>query len=718
MDCGEQDIARAAAELASRLPEPLAALARLAYNYCWCWSHRGPELFCSVDPHRWELCGENPVRLLQEASGESLSRAASDPALLAALASLELALRTELASSPSAERSPPGRPIAFFCAEYAVHRSLPVYAGGLGGLAGDFLKEASDRAMPLVAVGLMYRQGYFHQRIDTAGSQHEYWLDTDPERLPIALVTGSDDRPLTVSVPVCNEQVVAQIWRVDVGRVPLFLLDAERPENSRPARWITSRLYVADSITRLAQYALLGIGGVRALQALGVEPDIIHLNEGHAALAALELARAETAGGAPLCTALQAARQRVVFTTHTPVAAGNDTYPAEEVAHVLGVFADELGLDPESLLRLGRTDPDQEEPFGVTQLALRMSRAANGVSRRHGGVARAMWEGLWPGRPIEAIPITHVTNGVHLPGWLGAPMRCLLDRHLGEHWPGRAAEPATWAALDTVPDEELWAVRNQQRARLVDFVRDRSMADRLARGEASEYVQAAARAFDPEVLTIGFARRVATYKRLHLLVQDPELSLRLLADGPPIQIVLAGKAHPSDEDAKRVIQTIFGLKGAPHVGARVIYLHDYEIGMAGRLVQGCDVWMNLPRPPLEASGTSGMKSVANGGLQLSVLDGWWAEGYDGANGWALSGGIDSDHGAQDARDAGELYRLLAQEIIPAFYARDAGGLPRAWLFRIRASMRSLLPAFCAGRMLDDYTERVYCAPGAVGAELP
>jgi glycogen phosphorylase len=717
MDCGEQDIARAAADLGSRVPEPLAALARLAYNYRWCWSHRGPELFCSVDPYRWELCGENPVRLLQEASGESLSRAAADPALLAAVASLELALRAELASSPAAERPPPGRPIAFFCAEYAIHRSLPVYAGGLGGLAGDFLKEASDRAMPLVAVGLMYRQGYFRQHIDTAGSQQEYWLDTDPERLPIALVTGSDERPLTVSVPVWNEQVVAQIWRVDVGRVPLFLLDAERPENSRPARWITSRLYVADSITRLAQYALLGIGGVRALQALGIEPDIIHLNEGHAALAALELARAETAAGAPPCTALQAARQRVVFTTHTPVAAGNDTYPAEEVAHVLGVFADDLGLDPESLLRLGRTDPDREEPFGVTQLALRMSRTANGVSRRHGSVARAMWQSLWPERPIEAIPITHVTNGVHLPGWLGAPMRRLLDRHLGEHWPGRAAEPATWATLDTVPDEELWAVRSQQRAQLVDFVRDRSMADRLARGEASDYVQAAARAFDPEVLTIGFARRVATYKRLHLLVQDPELSLRLLADGPPIQIVLAGKAHPSDEDAKRVIQTIFRLKGAPYVGAQVIYLHDYEIGMASRLVQGCDVWMNLPRPPLEASGTSGMKSVANGGLQLSVLDGWWAEGYDGANGWALSGDIDSDHGAQDARDAAELYRLLAQEIIPAFYARDAGGLPRAWLSRIRTSMRSLLPAFCAGRMLDDYTERVYRTPGPAGAQL-
>ena len=713
---GQQDIARAAADLASRVPEPLAVLARIAYNYRWSWLPHGPDVFASIDPHRWGLCEENPVRLLQEASGEALSRAAADPELLTRAASLERSLRAELAGSGGPDPPRPKHPIAFFCAEYAIHRSLPVYAGGLGALAGDFLKEASDRAMPLLAVGLMYRQGYFHQRIDTSGLQHEYWLDTDPERLPVALVTAADGRPLTVSVPIWDAQVVAQIWRVDVGRVPLFLLDAERPDNSRLARWITSQLYVGDPITRLAQYALLGIGGVRALEALGVEPDLIHLNEGHAALACLELVRAETARGAPLHTALEAARQRVVFTTHTPVPAGNDTYPAEEVGQALGTFAADMRLDTDSLVQLGRSHPDDdEEPFGVTQLALRLSRTANGVSRRHGGVARAMWQALWPERPVDDVPVTHVTNGVHLPSWLGAPMWRLLDRHLGAHWPRRAAEPATWAALDAVPDAELWAVRNQQRAELVDFVRDRSMADRLARGEVRDYVQAAARAFDPGVLTIGFARRVATYKRLHLLVQDPDRNLRLLAGERPIQVVLAGKAHPSDDEAKHVIQTIFSLKSAYHVGARVIYLHDYDIGMAARLVQGCDVWVNLPRPPLEASGTSGMKSVANGGLQLSVLDGWWAEGYDGTNGWALSGDIDADHAAQDARDSAEQYRLLEQEIIPAFYARDAGGLPREWLSRIRGSMRSLLPVFCAGRMLDNYTERVYRVHGSRGA---
>ncbi len=712
MESGEQDLARSAADLASILPDSLAPLARIAYDYRWSWLPDGPEVFGAVDPHRWELCGENPVRLLQEAPEDSLSRAAADPTLLDRIARLEQSLAAGVTGSRAPGPHGAERPVAFFCAEYAVHSSLPVYAGGLGVLAGDLLKEASDSGMPLVGVGLMYRQGYLHQRLDVSGAQHEYWLDTDPERLPAALVTGLDGRPLTLRVPIWDMQVVAQIWRVDVGGVALFLLDAGRPENSRPARWITAQLYVGDPATRLAQYALLGIGGVRALDALGIEPSVVHLNEGHAALAAVELARAELARGMPLDTALQTARQRVVYTTHTPVAAGNDTYPAGEVGRALGAWAAELGLDIDFLLRLGRSHPDAErEPFGVTQLALRTSRSANGVSRRHGALARTMWQPLWPGRAVEGVPIAHVTNGIHLPTWLGTPMRRLLDRHLGERWHARAAESAIWEALESVPDSELWAARNQQRGALVDFVRDRSTADRLERGESRDYVQAAARAFDPNVLTIGFARRVATYKRLHLIVEDPDSSLSLLAGERPVQIVLAGKAHPSDEEAKQIIQRVFSLKGAPHVGSRVIYLHDYDMGVAGRLVQGCDVWVNLPRPPLEACGTSGMKSVANGGLQLSVLDGWWAEGYDGANGWALSGDICADHAAQDARDSAEMHRLLTEEIIPAFYAREDGGPPRPWLSLIRRSMRSLVPAFCAGRMLDEYAERVYGAKG-------
>jgi glycogen phosphorylase len=704
---GDKELGRRAADLAGRLPEALAPLARIAYNYRWRWYPGGKEVFRSIDEERWELCGENPVRLLQEVSGEALARAAADGAWLARVASLEDALAVDL-GRPSAGPVAPERPIAFFCAEFGVHRSLPIYSGGLGGLAGDLLKEASDRALPLVAVGLMYRQGYFRQRLEVSGWQQEYWIDSDPGRLPAALVRDADGRPLTIMVPIRGREVWAQIWRVAVGRVPLFLLDADVPENGRLERWITSQLYVGDPITRLSQYALLGVGGVRALTALGIEPALVHLNEGHAAFAVLELAGGEVARGASVETALKAARQRIVFTTHTPVAAGNETYPRQDVIDTVGDAAAELGVDPEVLIRLGRYHPeDRAEPFGMTTLSLRMSRSANGVSRRHGAVAREMWRGLWPGRAAEAVPITHVTNGVHLPSWVGAPMRGVLERHIGEAWWRQASTPATWEALDRVPDDELWEARRQQRAELVEFVQERSGIDRLAERQPRAGIEAAAHAFDPDVLTIGFARRTATYKRLGLLRHDPDRALALLAGRHPVQFVLAGKAHPSDEEAKRVVQDLFAFKDAPRVAEQVVYLHDYDLGMAARLVRGCDLWLNLPRPPLEASGTSGMKAVINGGLNLSTLDGWWAEAYDGTNGWALSGEVDPDHGAQDARDAAALYDLLEQQVLPAFHDRDADGLPRSWLARIRASMRTLAPAFCAGRMLDDYVQQIY-----------
>jgi glycogen phosphorylase len=487
------------------------------------------------------------------------------------------------------------------------------------------------------------------------------------------------------------------------------------PENGRLERWITSQLYVGDPITRLSQYALLGVGGVRALAALGIEPGVVHLNEGHAAFAVLELARGEVARGASVETALRAARQRTVFTTHTPVAAGNETYPGEDVIDTVGGIAAELGVDPEVLVGLGREHPeDGGEPFGMTTLSLRMSRSANGVSRRHGAVAREMWRGLWPGRAAEAVPITHVTNGAHLPSWVGAPMRGVLERHIGEGWWRQASRPGIWEALDRVPDAELWEARREQRAELVGFVRERSGIDRLAERQPRAGIEAAAHAFDPDVLTIGFARRTATYKRIGLLINDPGRMLALLAGGRPVQFVLAGKAHPSDEEAKRVVQDLFRFKDAPHVAEHVVYLHDYDLGMAARLVRGCDLWLNLPRPPFEASGTSGMKAVINGGLNLSTLDGWWAEAYDGTNGWALSGEVHRDHGAQDAHDSAALFDLLEQQVLPAFHDRDADGLPRSWLARIRASMRTLAPAFCAGRMLDDYVRQIY-APTTTNA---
>jgi starch phosphorylase len=696
IDAGRRDLDRAIAGLAARLPAGLEALARVAYDYAWSWDPDGPEVFAAVDPERWIACGANPVRLLQEATTERLEAAAAAGPLLERAAALD----RRLAEHRAAPTSRDGGPVAYFCAEYAIHASLPVYSGGLGALAGDLVKEASDRALPFVAIGLLYRQGYFRQRIDLSGWQREYWLDTDAERLPAALIRDEDGEPVTVSVPTHDEEIVAQIWRVDVGRVPLLLLDAERPENSAFARWTTSQLYVGSPEVRLNQYALLGVGGRRALAALGIEPEVIHLNEGHAAFGALQ----EPGETVPELTA--AARAHTVFTTHTPVPAGNDAYPGAEVGALLEPLIAARGLDEDTVLALGRTHPeDDHEPFGITQLAIRTARATNAVSRRHGEVAREMWQELWPERPVADVPITHVTNGVHVPTWLGRPMRALLDEHLGDGWITRAADPQTWAGVDAIPDDALLAARREQRAALVDLVRERIPRDRLGRGEERSFVAAGEAAFDPDVLTLGFARRVATYKRLGLMVHDAQRALSLLRGDRPVQLIIAGKAHPKDEPGKQLIQQLMHLRGAEGTQGRVVFLADYDLASAARLVGGCDVWVNLPRPPLEASGTSGMKSVLNGGLQLSVLDGWWAEGYDGANGWALPGEVDADHQAQDARDAAALYGLLEDEIVPEFYAGDG-----AWLRRVRASLRTLAPAFSATRMLADYERKMYALP--------
>jgi starch phosphorylase len=704
---GRADLRARAQDLAERLPAELAPFARLAFNYRWSWLPGGPELFAALDPERFALCGQNPVRLLQELSGAALRRACEDGGLLARAAELEAQVQADL-ERPFDNRLDAARPVAFLCAEYGVHVSLPVYSGGLGALAGDLLKEASDSAIPFVAVGLMYRKGYFRQRIDAAGWQHEYWIDTDPDRLPAALVRAGGEQPVTVCVPIYTRDVTAQIWRVDVGRVPLFLLDTDIPENDPVDRWITARLYDSDSRTRLAQYVLLGAGGVRALRALGIEPGVVHMNEGHPALAPVELASPAAREGVPLPEALAEARSRTVFTTHTPVPAGNDSYPPEQVQDAVAQLLPQLSMPKGDWLALGRTNPDDpHEAFGVTQAALRMSRAANAVSRRHGEVAREMWNVLWPERATAEVPIGYVTNGVHVPTWVGAPMRALLDRYLGDDWMARSGDPATWAAVEQIPDRELWEVRRAQRAQLVEFIARRSTADRLQRGDVYEYVDAAARVFDPDTLTLGFARRVATYKRLELLTRDPEFTFSLLGGDRPVQVVLAGKAHPRDDEAKRVLQRLFGLKYARITAERVVFLDDYDLASAALLVRGCDVWMNLPRPPLEASGTSGMKSVINGGLQLSVLDGWWAEAYDGANGWALSGDVDHDHHAQDERDVAAFNHALADEIVPLFYERDGDGLPARWLERVRQSLRTLGPRFSATRMLNQYVDGPY-----------
>lgn len=711
---GRADLAHAMAELAERLPAAIRSLAFLAYNYRWSWMLDGPEVFRDIDPAAWQRCGGNPRALIEAAAPRRLQELARDAAYVQRVQALADAVVADLARPAQAVAGQTARPVAYFCSEFGAHGSLALYGGGLGVLAGDTLKAAADLAVPMVGIGLFYRQGYFHQRLDLEGWQHEHWLNADFERLPAVRVTDGAQRPLVVEVQVRTRTVRCDIWRIDLGRVPLFLLNTDRPDNHPIDRWITARLYIGDRHVRLAQYAVLGVGGVRALQALGIDPMLVHLNEGHAALSGFERARLR-AGGESFEAALAEVRQRTVFTTHTPVPAGNEGYSVEEIEPVLGAFADSLGIARNLFYDYGRVSPgNAADPVSITPLALRTSSAANGVSQRHGEVARHMWRPLWPDRPVEQVPITHVTNGVHTATWMAPPMQRLLDRHLPADWRTRIADAAMWEAIDGIPDAELWAARCALRRELVELVREQSVRDRLSRGEPPEYVEAAAREFDPNVITVGFARRVAAYKRLYLLVRFPERGGHLLDDGPTsIQLVVSGKAHPQDNEGKQTLHRLF--QNRSHmVGGRVVFLEDYDLQIAPPLVAGVDLWLNLPRPPLEASGTSGMKVVLNGGLNLSVADGWWEEAYDGTNGWSIVTPPGDVH-AQDEHDAETLLGLMQNEVVPLFYARGPDGVPHAWVQRMKASMRGLIPRFSAERMLREYVARLY--PVAAGEPM-
>jgi len=708
---GRRDLERAIAELAERLPEPMQPLASLTFNYRWSWMVGGNEIFHDIDPDAWRRGGYNPRYVIEATSPRRFQELARDEAYVRRLHALAGELADDYARPNLPVAGQTSRPVAYFCSEFGAHASLALYGGGLGVLAGDTLKAAADLAVPMVGVGLFYRQGYFHQRLDLDGWQREYWINADFERLPAVRVSGADARPLTVAVDVRGRIVQCDIWRIDFGRVPLFLLNTDREDNHPIDRWITARLYIGDRHVRLAQYAVLGIGGVRALQAMGIDPLLVHLNEGHAALSSFERARLRAAAGAPFDQALAAVREHTVFTTHTPVPAGNEGYSADEMDPVLGRFADSLGVPRSTFYDYGRVVPgDAHDPVSITPLALRCSRTANGVSRRHGEVARSMWQPLWPALAVEQIPITYVTNGVHTTTWMADAMQQLLDRHLRPDWRQHIADPATFAAIDAIPDAEVWAVRCALRRQLVELVRERSVLDRSSRGEGPEYVEAAARQFDENILTIGFARRVAAYKRLYLLVRFPERGGHLLADGPtPIQMIIAGKAHPADNEGKQTLNHLFQSRGNSQ-GGRGVFLEDYDLSIAPPLVAGVDLWLNLPRPPLEASGTSGMKVVLNGGLNLSVADGWWEEAYDGTNGWNIVTPPGDAH-MQDEHDADALFSLIQNEVVPLFYARGPDGIPHLWVQRIKSSLRGLTPRFSAHRMLLEYVSKLY-APAA------
>lgn len=705
----------------SLLPHPLRPLGRLAWNYWWSWSADGPSVFRALDPDLWEECEHNPRLLLARTADDRLAQMATDPDYIERVRKLadsfdrymEKPLMDRVANQTSSTEIRSRAPVAYFCAEYGVHNSLPLYSGGLGILAGDHLKSASDLGLPLVAVGLLYRYGYFRQRLRRDGWQEEHYGETYPGKLPIHQITNEDGTRLLIELSIRGRLVRAQIWRADVGQVPLYLLDTNIVENEEIDRLVTGYLYGGDRETRIVQEILLGIGGVRLLRRLGIEPAVFHLNEGHSAFLTLELARELVrSGGLCFSDVAKLVRERCVFTTHTPVAAGNDEFEAQLVEQCFGsAYEQELGLNHEEFVALGRVDPtNPEEHYGLTPLAIRMCRSTNGVSRKHGEVSRALWQKLWPERTVKDVPITHITNGVHGPTWVAPLMRALYERYVGEDWSGQTLDRAQWGQkIARIPDEELWANHLLLKQRLIAFIRQRSFHARLERGESIEYTESARKMFEADALTIGFARRIAGYKRWSLLLKDPERLLRIINNSArPVQFVFAGKAHPQDQGAKLILQQVAQWKYDPRVHNRAVFLQDYDQEIARQLVQSVDVWLNVPRRPLEASGTSGEKVAMNGGLNLSVLDGWWLEGYDRTNGFAIGGSVESaEAGDVDASDAESLYRVLEQEVVPLYYERDAGGLPRNWISMMKRSLETLVPEFNSHRMVAEYARRIY-----------
>jgi starch phosphorylase len=699
------------------LPAPLKPLERLAWNYWWSWAADGASVFRDLDSEIWEECEHNPRELLAKTSAYRLAEAATDPVYLQRVSRIDQIFQSYMAVSPhwqhQDKKITPEHPVAYFCAEFGVHTSLPLYSGGLGILAGDHLKSASDLGLPLVGIGLLYRYGYFRQRLRTDGWQEEHYGETHPNELPIHLLRNTDGSPLRIEVLIRERNVLAQVWRADVGRVPLYLLDTNIPENVETDRWVTGHLYGGDRETRIVQEMLLGIGGVRLLRKLGIAPSVCHLNEGHSAFLTLELAREMVqVEQTPFSGAIERVKQQCVFTTHTPVAAGNDEFDPSLVTRAFGpAYLEELGLTEEEFLSLGRVDPaNKTERFGLTPLAIRMCRSTNGVSRKHGEVSQALWQKLWPGKSLAEIPITYITNGVHAPTWVSPLLRYLLEKYVGQDWETRLRDESVWTeAVARIPDAELWAAHVRLKERLVAFIRQRSLQSRITAGERADYVEAAKTMFDPGALTIGFARRVAGYKRWNLILTEPQRLLQLINNEErPVQFVFAGKAHPQDEGSKLVLQQLAQWKYDPAVRQRAVFLEDYDQEIARQLVQSVDVWLNVPRRPQEASGTSGEKVAINGGLNFSILDGWWLEGYDGTNGFAIGNGTSDLSVAEiDAIDAESLYRTLESAVVPVFYHRDGDGLPHNWIAMMKRSIQTLAPKYNSDRMVEDYARKIY-----------
>jgi len=693
----------------------------VASNLWWSWQPEVVSLFRDLDPIRWRQLDHNPIALLRELTPERLAQRAAEMVLYSRINHAYRRLKEYLNSDQTWAATEAGvlgaKPVAYFSAEFGIHESLPIYSGGLGVLSGDHVKSASGLGVPFVGVGLFYDQGYFRQHLNSDGYQEEEYVDTRVEDLPIKPAMSPDGEPITVSVETRTGTLLAKVWLMHVGRTKLYLLDCNVEGNNPEDRQLTSRLYGGDSRTRIRQELILGVGGVRALKALGITPGMYHLNEGHSAFVPLEVIRERIhEDGMLFDDALREVAQLTAFTTHTPVPAGHDRFDSELVEEHLGPLRDQLGISYEQLMGLGRVEPQNEqETFCMTVVGLKMSRRANGVSQLHGHVSRRMWAHLWPWRVEEEIPIGHITNGVHIPSWLAWQMRQLYDRNFQAGWIRDMGRAEAWQDIYKVDPGELWETHNALKNLLIEFVRRRVSRQSRRRGEGDHAVEAARQVLDPNILTIGFARRFATYKRATLVLSDIERVCKLLNDSErPIQIIFAGKAHPRDEPGKEFIKQVANARLDERFNSRVVFVEDYEINVCRHLVQGVDVWLNNPRRPLEASGTSGQKVVLNGGLNFSVLDGWWAEAYNGKNGFAIGKGTQHvDDAITDARDAASLFDVLEQQVIPTFYDRDVDGLPRRWIEMMMNSISTLAWRFSAHRMVMDYTRTCY-VPAAGG----
>jgi len=693
----------------------------LGNNLWWSWQPEVVNLFRDIDPVRWSQLDHNPVLLLKEYTPDLLEKRARESVLHTRINWAYRRWQEYLDATDTWGATHAGvlgqRPAAYFSAEFGIHESLPIYSGGLGVLAGDHLKSASDLGIPLVGVGLFYDEGYFHQYIDQDGWQQESYTDVDIDALPLKPALDKSGKPVLVTVDTRGGQIHARVWRAEIGRVPLFLLDTDIPENKAEDRHLTARLYGGDQRTRIRQEIILGIGGVRALSAMGILPGVIHMNEGHSAFAGLEVIRNRIKEDElSFDEALRETAASCVFTTHTPVPAGHDRFTADLIEEHLGPLRDELHLSHDALMGLGRVEPQNpHESFCMTVLAFKLSRRANAVSSLHGVVSRRMWANLWPWRSEEEIPVGHITNGVHVPSWLAGQMRLLYDRFLPPNWFLRTGEPEVWAGFEEVSAGELWETHQSLKSRLIVYARTRLVNEAKRRNEPDEVIEILSNAMDPQYLTIGFARRFAPYKRADLVLQDLDLLMKLVNDSKrPIQLIFAGKAHPADEPGKKILQRIIKATQQKEFLGRVVFLENYDINRARHLVQGVDVWLNNPRRPLEASGTSGQKVVLNGGLNCSILDGWWAEAFDGSNGFAIGNGrIHVNQEVQDQRDAHDLIEVLTNEVIPLYYERDQDDLPQKWIKRMKRAVRTLGWRFNADRMVMDYVRESY-VPAAGG----